>query len=134
MASRVVAEGIFTEGDEPRLIGGRRRDTGKVVFPRPSGPDEADYERVELRPDGHLWSFTVQRFPPPCPPAAASTERFVPFAVGYVELDGEVIVESRLAVDDFSTLRIGQKMRVTTTKFGRALDGADLITYAFAPA
>jgi uncharacterized OB-fold protein len=134
MASRVVAEGIFTEGDEPRLIGGRRRDTGKVVFPRPSGPDEADYERVELRPDGHLWSFTVQRFPPPCPPAAASTERFVPFAVGYVELDGEVIVESRLAVDDFSTLRIGQKMRVTTTKFGRALDGEDLITYAFAPA
>ncbi len=58
----------------------------------------------------------------------------MPFAVGYVELEGEVIVEGRLAVSDFSTLRIGQKMRVTTTKFGRALDGADLITYAFAPA
>jgi uncharacterized OB-fold protein len=133
MGSRPVADGVFTEGDAPRLIGGRRRDTGKIVFPMPQGADGASYEAVELRPDGHLWSFTVQRFAPPSPPAAPSTERFVPFAVGYVELEGEVIVEGRLLVTDFSTLRIGQPMRVTTTEFARAPDGTGLMTYAFAP-
>jgi uncharacterized OB-fold protein len=134
MASRPITEGVFTEGDAPNLIGGRRRDTGKMVFPLPQGADGALYEPVQLRPDGHLWSFTVQRFAPPSPPAAPSAERFAPFAVGYVELDGEVIVEGRLTVTDFSTLRIGQKMRVTTMPFARAADGTDLITYAFAPA
>jgi uncharacterized OB-fold protein len=133
MASRAAAEGVFTLGEAPRLIGGRRRDTGKIVFPLPQGAEGACYETVQLRPDGHLWSYTVQRFPPPSPPAAPSTERFVPFAVGYVELDGELIVEGRLLVSDFSALRIGQEMRVTTTVFARAPDGTDLVTYAFAP-
>jgi uncharacterized OB-fold protein len=104
------------------------------VFPFPQGADGAGYDCVHLRPEGHLWSFTVQRFPPPAPPAAQSTERFVPFAVGYVELDGEVIVEGRLLVTDISALRIGCKMRVTTTQFARTQDGTDLITYAFVPA
>jgi hypothetical protein len=44
-----------------------------------------------------------------------------------------VIVEGRLLVTDFSTLRIGQPMRVTTTEFARAPDGTGLMTYAFAP-
>ena len=36
---------------------------------------------------------------------------FRPFALGYVELPGQVIVETRIDVDDPSKLKIGMKMK-----------------------
>jgi uncharacterized OB-fold protein len=131
---RAIAEGLFTLGPSPRLIGGRRRSDGRVVFPAPAGPEAQDFERIELSPDGTLWSYTVQRFRPKEPYAAGDDERtFKPFAVGYVELPGEVIVEARLAVDDFARLKIGQPMRLTLETFRKDPDGVDVVTYAFRP-
>ena len=104
--ARPVSEGLFTDGEPPRLIGGRRRSDGKVVFPAPSGPEAQQYERIELSPRGTLWSFTVQRFRPKSPPYVGDDDErsFKPFAIGYVELPGEVIVESRLVADDFARI------------------------------
>lgn len=133
--ARPVSEGLFTQADQPRLIGGKRRSDGRIVFPAPSGPEAEQYDRVELSPHGALWSFTVQRFRPKSPPYAGDDERaFKPFAVGYVELPGEVIVESRLEIDDFDALNIGQPMTLTLTPFGKDPDGAEILTYAFKPA
>ena len=50
---------------------------------------------------GRLWAWTTQDFPPPSPPYAGPTgDDFVPFGVGYVELAGEVKVETRLTEAD----------------------------------
>lgn len=90
---------------------------------------------VKLGREGTLWSFTVQRFRPKSPPyAGADDERsFKPFALGYVELPGEVIVETRIEIDDVAKLKIGMKMQLAAVPFARA-GGESALTYAFRPA
>ncbi|QUD90508.1 Zn-ribbon domain-containing OB-fold protein [Phenylobacterium montanum] len=136
MGAVAIANGLFTMGEAPRLIGGRRKDDDRIVFPMPTGAEGALYEPVELSPRGALWSFTVQRFRPKSPPYAGDDDErsFKPFALGYVELPGEVIVEARLLTDDFTSLRIGQPMDLVLTPFRKAADGSDVLTYAFRPA
>ena len=135
MGDVAIANDLFTQGPEPRLIGGRRKADGRVVFPLPTGPEAENYDRVQLSPNGSLWSFTVQRFRPKSPPyAGADDDRsFKPYALGYVELPGEVIVEARLDTDDFATLKIGQAMRLVLVPFHKA-EGGDALTFAFRPA
>jgi uncharacterized OB-fold protein len=134
MALPPIAEDLFEVADGvPHLIGGRRRRDGRTVFPLPTGPEAANYERVRLSAEGHLWSFTVQRFRPKSPPYAGADDEqsFQPYALGYVELPGEVIVESRIETDDFSRLRVGQPMRLKLVPFRRT-DG-ERLAYAFEP-
>ncbi len=134
MGATAIAEGLFTQDPEPSLIGGRRKDTGKIVFPCPAGAEGALYEPVALAREGKLWSFTIQRFRPKSPPyAGADDDRsFKPFALGYVELAGQVIVESRLATERFDTLAIGMPMRLVLVPFAKA-SGGEAVSYAFAP-
>jgi uncharacterized OB-fold protein len=89
---RAIAEGLFTEEAPPRLIGGRERVSGRIVFPCPLGDA---FEPFPLARDGVLWSWTVQRFRPKTPPYAGP-DAFAPWIVAYVELPGQVIVETRL--------------------------------------
>jgi uncharacterized OB-fold protein len=134
MALAPIAEGLFeVVGDVPHLIGGRRKTDGRMVFPLPTGPEGQNYEAVRLSPDGRLWSFTVQRFRPKSPPYAGADDEasFQPYALGYVELPGEVIVESRIETDDFATLKIGAPMRLKLVPFRKV--GGDVLAYAFEP-
>lgn len=135
MAQPIAPDLIEVDARGPKLFGGRHRETGKIVFPMPAGAEAADYERVPLRNEGALWSFTVQRFRPKSPPyAGADDDRsFKPYALGYVELPGQIIVESRIDIDDFSKLRIGMPMKLAASPFARASGDAP-ITYAFRPA
>jgi len=130
MAARPIAPNLFTPGPSPRLIGGRQRASGRLVFPLPE--DAEGYERVELPARGGLWSYTVQRFAPKSPPYRGQ-EPFQPFAVGYVELPGALIVESRLTEVDFEALRVGMPMELTTLELRRDPDGTAILTYAFRP-
>ena len=100
-----VAEGVFTwPSDEPQLIGSRCAACGIVTFPtQDSCPRCASTEMEEqlLARRGPLWAWTTQDFPPPSPPYTGPTGKdFVPFGVGYVELPGEVKVETRLTESD----------------------------------
>ncbi|WP_428310511.1 Zn-ribbon domain-containing OB-fold protein [Hydrocarboniphaga sp.] len=131
-ASRPIASEIFAQLDPPRLRGGRHRETGRIVFPIPLGAEAALYEPVTLADRGTLWSWTVQRFRPKSPPYAGP-EQFVPYAVGYIELAGQLIVESRLEGVDFDRLQIGAPMELAVVAFSTAADGAPLLTYAFIP-
>ena len=132
MSQRLVDPGLVdTSGDRPRLVGGRRLSDGKVVFPLPTGSEGGLYEPLPLSTEGTLWSFTVQRFRPKSPPYKGD-ENFQPFALGYIELD-EIIVESRIEIDDFSRLRIGQPMTLKLAQFRKDPDGTEVLTYAFAP-
>ncbi|HSM96730.1 MAG TPA: OB-fold domain-containing protein [Rhizomicrobium sp.] len=135
MAQPIAADLIEMDAGSAKLFGGRHRETGKFVFPMPVGPEGSKYERVPLKSEGTLWSFTVQRFRPKSPPyAGADDDRsFKPFALGYVELPGQIIVETRIDTDDFSKLRIGMPMKLVASPFARASGDAP-ITYAFRPA
>jgi uncharacterized OB-fold protein len=131
----MVAPGLVAgEGSSARLLAGKRRDDGKIVFPMPVGPEALRYDEIELAREGTLWSFTVQRFPPKPPYDGERDElNFQPYAVGYVELPGQVIVEARLDTDDFASLRIGMPMQFTLLPYRRDADGTDVMTYAFRP-
>src|SRR5690242_20448038 len=107
-----VAEGLFTSSDgDPQLIGSRCEDCGIITFPaQDSCPRCASTAMAEqpLSRRGRLWAWTTQDFPPPSPPyGGPAGEAFVPYGIGYVELPGEVKVESRLTESDPSALEIG---------------------------
>ena len=129
MPAQPVADGLFTwPADQPRLIGSRCRECGVVTFPaQRSCPRCAsvDVEERLLGRTGTLYTWTVQGFRPK--PPYAGPEEFEPYGVGYVELPGEVLVESRLTVADPDRLQIGQPVQLVIVPFG------DQVTYAFAP-
>jgi uncharacterized OB-fold protein len=126
-----IADGLICpDADGIALLASRERPTGRLCFPaRPEG--EARYDRVVLPRKGRLWSWTIQRFRPKSPPYAGP-ERFEPYAVGYVEMDGALIVESRLVDVAFDDLAIGMAMRIVPLPF-EMMDGALRTSFAFAP-
>ncbi len=126
-----IAARIFVESDGVglRLLAGRRVADGRLVFPFPAPGADAGFEPYALSDRGGLWSFTVQRFRPKSPPYAGP-EQFEPYAVGYIELPGEVIVESRLVGVTFEDLHIGMPMRLTTETLDCG-DGALRLGFAF---
>lgn len=131
MGASAIAQGLFRETPEPTLIGGRNRDTGRIVFPCPD--DGARWEPIDLPRRGTLWSWTIQRFRPKSPPYIGP-EDFAPFAIGYIELPGATIVESRIVDADFAELTIGMAMDLTTMSFATTADGEAIRLYAFTPA
>jgi uncharacterized protein len=139
-----VAEGLFTwPSDDPRLIGAQCRACGLVGFP--AGPAcqrcGGTQATERLLPDrGTLWTFTTQDFRPPSPPydgppydSTDTAETFQPYALGYVELPGEVMVEARLTESDPARLAIGQPMRLAIVPYTIRADGTEVMTFAFAP-
>lgn len=126
-----IAPDLFVLTDDgPRLIGGRCLKTGRLMFPKPAGNDTA---AVLLSPRGTLWSWTVQRFLPKSPPyaGAETAETFRPYAVGYVELPGEIIVESRIVGIEPEALAIGLPLKLILVPF--ATCAGDVTSFAFAP-
>ena len=120
-----IAAGLWTDGSDPQLIGARR-STGEIVFPFPDGDAAALVEPVALSRRGTLWSWTTQSFEPKFP--YAGPQPFTPYLIGYVELPGEVIVETRIVDAEAADLQIGMPMIFTVVPFN-----ADRSTYAFRP-
>jgi uncharacterized OB-fold protein len=139
MTSRPVADGLFTRPPaEPRLIAAECTACGLITFPvgadcsRCGGTESTE----RLLPDrGTLWTFTTQGFRPPSPPydGADTAATFRPYAVGYVELPGGVMVEARLTEPDPARLAIGQPMRLVLVPYSVDPAGTEVLTYAFAP-
>ena len=124
-----VTEGLFTwPSDEPRLIASER--DGVISFPAQPG----DPERL-LGTRGTLWAFTTQQFRPPSPPYDGNdtAETFEPYALGYVELPGELLVQARFTENDPVKLIIGQEMELRIVPYTTREDGTEVLTYAFAP-
>lgn len=123
-----IAPGLFTDETPPRLIGGRSAATGRIVFPCPPG---AEWQPHPLARRGKLWSWTIQRYRPKSPPYAGP-EAFRPWPVAYVELPGEVIVETRLTGVEFDAIHIGMDLELTQIPLDP--DAADsVLIHAFQP-
>ena len=135
-----IQEGLFTwPAAEPRLLGSRCDGCGEATFPAQAscpGCMSTRVESVPLSPRGTLWTFTVQRFPPPSPPFAGERDpkEFQAFGVGYVELPEGVRVEARLTESDPSKLAIGMEMELVIEPFDTDADGNQRMIFAFAPA
>ena len=132
MTQTPVAEGLFTlpsePSEQPALIASE--SDGRLSFPpRPGG------EQYLLKRQGTLWSFTSQNFRPPSPPydGADTAETFAGYLVGYVELEGELIVEGRLVDCAVEDLELGQPMELRIVPYTTRPDGTEVLTYAFAP-
>jgi uncharacterized protein len=136
-AARPVAEGLFTwPDDEPRLIGSRCTTCGVVSFPEQdscSACTGTSVERHLLSRTGTLWTWTVQGFRPKSPPYEGPID-FEPYPVGYVELPGEVKVESLLVGAPPEQLRIGMEMELVIVPFASSGSDEPLVTFAFQPA
>jgi uncharacterized protein len=89
--------------------------SGKIVFPFPQGDAGRDAELYPLSRSGTLWSWTRQDFKPKEP--YDGPENFEPFLIGYVELPGEVIVETRIVEASLEDLKLGMTMEFVITPF-----------------
>ena len=131
-----IDESLFTwPADEPQLIGGRCTTCGVITFPRQSGCPRCTGTDVHdhlLARRGTLWTWTVQGFRPKSPPYEGPAD-FEPYAVGYVELPGEVKVETLLIDVAEGELRIGTEMELAIVPFHSTADDRDLVTFAFRP-
>jgi uncharacterized OB-fold protein len=139
MAGRPIAEGVFTwPSDEPRLIGARCSRCEAITFPVRAGCarcGSTDLQRHLLGDRGTLWTWTTQGFLPKTPFSgnAAIGPDAVPWFVGLVELPGELRVESLLVGVTEESVRIGMPLRFVVVPFRRDDDGAEIVTFAFAP-
>lgn len=138
MTTKPIAEDLFIETpDGPRLIGSKCVDCGTVVFPTTKGCPRCGSDRLEdhhLASRGTLFTFTTQGFLPKEPYTGPETEEdFTGYALGYVELPGEVMVEARLTEADPSRLTIGMEMELVLVPFRTDPDGTVVTTYAFQP-
>ncbi len=124
-----IQDDLWTNEDQPRLIGGRLA-SGEVIFPMPEGDAGNGVERYPLSRKGTLWSFTSQGFRPKSPyeGPGEGPQDFQPYLVGYVELPGEVIVESLLVDAELEELKLGMPMEFTIVDFN-----AEHSTFAFRP-
>jgi uncharacterized OB-fold protein len=132
-----VADGVFTfPSDVPHLIGSRCTKCSTVVFPTAIGCPRCgsdEMERHELGRRGRLFTWTTQGFLPKEPYTGPETEEtFAGWALGYVELPGEVMVETRLTESDPARLHIGMEMELVVVPFRRD-DDTEIVTFAFAP-
>jgi uncharacterized protein len=138
MTTTPVANGLFTwPADEPQLIGSRCTECGIITFPAQDSCPRCATTAMEehlLARRGTLWAWTTQAFPPPSPPYAGPTaDAFVPYGVGYVELPGEVKVETRLTEARPDVLRLGMEMELVVVPFRIDDDGNEVVTFAFRP-
>ena len=92
-------------------------------------------EEVQLGNKGTLWAWTIQGFPPKAPPylGEANPEKFKAYGVGYIELPGQLKVESRLTISDPTQLKSGMMMEIVGETIGEDENGNELVTFAFAP-
>ena len=108
------------------------------MFPVQAGCSKcggASMETVELANRGTLWTWTVQSYPPKAPPFAGNVDpaTFEPYGVGYVELDGKLLVESRLTIADPAQLNIGMELEMVIDPLYVNSGGDQVVTFAFAP-
>ncbi len=108
------------------------------MFPLQAGCSKcggASTTTVELGRRGTLWTWTVQSYPPKAPPYAGNVDpaTFEPYGVGYIEIDGKLLVESRLTIADPDFLDIGMELELVLEPLYVNENGEQVVTFAFAP-
>jgi uncharacterized OB-fold protein len=139
LQARPIADKLFTwPAEEPQLIGSRCDDCGAQTFPaQPYCPrcTSTAMAEVLLPRTGFLWTWTIQGFRPKSPPYMGddTVETFEPFGVGYIDLQGQLMVEARLTENEPDQLAVGAEMELVVVPLYHENDGTEVLTYAFRP-
>ncbi len=130
-----VAEGLFAEtADGPRLLGSKCTTCETPYFPKAAichNPNCTDskLEDAEFGPNGTLWSYTVQYYPPP--PPAKYDEPFEPYALGLIDLPEGLRVLSKVTADDIEAIEVGGAVHLVIEKLHTNAEGNEVVTFKF---
>lgn len=126
--SYVAPDLVRVDGDgHPHLIGGRCRACGANSFPKAAVCTAClseEIDAVALAREGRLYSYSVVH--------QAPRGWRVPYALGYVDLPGDIRVLAHLAADP-AQLRIDMPVRLGVGEVGTDPSGQTLVTYTFSP-
>lgn len=137
---RVPFKPGFLEGDllDPsslRLIGSRCEHCGLSLWGRRSRCESCSGTELSTREfagTGRVYSFVIQRYPPP-PPFLARNE-WQPRAVAWVDLDGDGPRIMGVIDGAVDAVAIGMPVRVDFHIGWRDDAGNDVVAYRFVPA
>jgi uncharacterized OB-fold protein len=129
-----VLEGLFTvpvAGEPPQLLACRCNVCDETFFPRRrfcARCSSPNLTQVLLGPGGRLYTYTVvyELF--------GGFEALGPYAVGQVEMEGDLRVQGLVTGCDFEKLEIGMPLELTILTVGTDEHGRPTATYAFRPA
>lgn len=137
LAQVEIAPSLFTwPAEQPQLIGSRCDSCAALTFPVQSHCPSCGGTTSEhhLPRTGTLHTWTTQEFPPVAPPYLAPVgKEFQPYGIGWVDLQGEIMVEARLTEADPAKLRFDMPVELVVIPFATDADGNEVMTYAFAP-
>jgi uncharacterized OB-fold protein len=127
--TRPLRADLFVEGERPRLVGSRCRETGQLFFPmqpmNPSTQKAGTMERAEIEGEGTLLNFTrVVRGMPGFDS---------PFALGVIELDAGPTVTAQLADWKDIELRTGMRVQLVIGPIKRDSDDTVVMGPKFRP-
>ena len=128
--------GLFSwPAKAPELLGSRCDNCGEHAFPAQSSCRHCTGGETTVEGmgrEGRLWTWTIQSFMPKDPYYTDETpETFVPYGVGYVELDCGLRVESRLRENTPDALTIGMEMEMEIIPVRQAENGTEWVTFQF---
>ncbi len=126
-----IAEGLFTipslPGEQPRLIGSKCRNCGRVYFPKEvvcNACFQEDMEETLLSNRGKLYSFTIIHQKP------MAYSGPMPYAMGLVSLPEGPTIMSLLTGCDFEKLELDMDVELVLEKI---VEEDETVTYKFRP-
>jgi uncharacterized OB-fold protein len=142
MQSRPIAQELFTwplpePPRAPALLGSQCAVCDAYMFPASPGCSACGGDEcrpVELANRGTLYTWTTQEFLPKEPYLGPETPAdFKPWAIGYIELPGQLRVETRLYDVEPDALFFDQEFELTIRPFTQDPDGTDVYAFGFRP-
>ena len=132
-----VVEGLFADTAEgPRLLGSKCTACATPYFPKsPVCHDprcgQAATEDAAFGPNGKLWSYSVQYYPPP--PPAKYDEPYTPYALGLVDLAEGLRVLGRISTDTPEDVQVGADVELVLERLYGDQNEKEVITWKFKP-
>jgi len=125
----------WSGADTTHLLANKCSSCGVIQFPQQGSCLACGGEAVEqheLKRDGVLWSWTSQNYPPSSPPYKYDGSEFEPFMLGYVELQDQVRVQTKILATP-EQVSIGMRLELAFMPAFTNDAGQTVMMYAFKP-
>jgi len=130
MAQQIPMVDYLVLGDQPHLVSNECTSCGARFFDRRNACascGKREFRKVGIATDGVVRSFTIVTFAAPGVP--------VPFVTAIIDCGGTSVRGNLVGVEPSpDQVKLGMKVRLTTTSLGTDDHGVEAIGYAFAPA